>query len=74
MFFECFAQGPLSDDSSVFCNKAEKSPERSRPQIPLVEIQGNPSSFTVYSNVRQIVLEQQIKQVSTWKLVLCPPI
>jgi len=32
--------------------------------IPEIELHGNPSSFAVYSNIRRVVLEDQIKKIS----------
>lgn len=51
-------------DVTVVYSQREKSPESIEPQLPNVELSGNPSSFTVYSVVRQAALEQSIKDAA----------
>lgn len=48
----------------------DKTPEKIDTQPPTIELHGNPSSFAVYANVRQAVLEQQTKHVSQVKTCL----
>ncbi|XP_013400127.1 E3 ubiquitin-protein ligase MYCBP2 [Lingula anatina] len=45
-------------------NKPESSPDFQEPNIPQIELHGNASTFTVYSHVRQSVLEQQVKEAA----------
>lgn len=45
-------------------SKRDKSPEVTETSPPTLEICGNPSQFTVYSTVRQSILEQCMKEAS----------
>ncbi|VDH90727.1 E3 ubiquitin-protein ligase MYCBP2, partial [Mytilus galloprovincialis] len=45
-------------------SKRDKSPETSESAPPTLEICGNPSMFTVYSTVRQSILEQCMKEAT----------